>query len=523
MMLQAIRFTLLVNSINGLRRLTPEAMLALQQKRLRRLLAHAARLSPFYRERFRGHDLDSCELAELPTLSKAEMMARFDDLVTDRRVTRQGVQAFIDDPANLGKYFLGRYAVCHTSGSQGQPALVVQTWKDAMRGFAVQVARGNQVPKRITQLLRRFWKPVRLAVITLHPGFYGSGALFTCLQEARFPFLHLLRLSVFDPIDHNVEQLNAFRPHYLSGYTSGLEMLAQAERAGRLRLRQAGCLEQCTNLSEPLPAESRSLIEQTFGVHVSDQYSMAECMALTAGCNARHGSHVNVDHAVLEVVDDDNRPVPPGTPGSKVLLTNLYNHVQPLIRYEIGDVVTLSARPCPCGSNLPHIDIVDGRTKERLWARDGDGFREIPSYLFLAGLHYHLDLAEHQVVQTGPNRFVVRVAPLPGRTLSAERIRAVVCESVAAEGLTELVDVSVEVVRDIKPDPGSGKRRRVVNLVGPPSGVRGQESGVRSQESGVKGQGSGVRSQESGVRSQESGVRSQETTSSADDAFSSPG
>ena len=480
-MLQAIRFTLLVNKINNLRKLTPEVMLALQQKHLRQLLAYAARHSPFYRERFRGLDLNACNLTELPTLTKAEMMARFDDLVTDRRVTRQGVEAFIDDPANLGKYHLGRYAVCHTSGSQGQPALVVQTWKDAMRGFAVQVARGNPLPKHITQLLQRFWKPVRLAVITLHPGFYASGSIFTYLQKARFPFLQLLRLSVFDPIDKNVEQLNAFRPHYLSGYTSGLELLARAERTGRLRLRQSGCLEQCTNLSEALPPESRTLIEQAFGVHVSDQYSMAECMALSVGCNARHGSHLNADHAILEVVDDDNRPVPPGSAGSKVLLTNLYNRVQPLIRYEIGDVVTMSAGPCPCGSNLPHIDSVAGRTKERLWAQDGDGFREIPAYLFLAGLHYLLDLAEHQVVQTGPNRFVVRVAPLPGKTVSAERVRQLLCESVAAEQLTDLVDVHVEIVEEIKPDPGSGKRSRVVNLVGPPPGSRGQGSGVRGQ------------------------------------------
>ena len=79
-MLQAIRFTLLVNKINGLRKLSPEAMLALQQKRLRQLLAYAGRHAPFYRERFRGLDLNACKLTEVPTLTKAEMMARFDDL-----------------------------------------------------------------------------------------------------------------------------------------------------------------------------------------------------------------------------------------------------------------------------------------------------------------------------------------------------------------------------------------------------------------------------------------------------------
>lgn len=205
---------------------------------------------------------------------------------------------------------------------------------------------------------------------------------------------------------------------------------------------------------------------------------MAECSALSVGCNARDGCHLNADHAILEVVDESNRPVPAGTPGSKVLLTNLYNRLQPMIRYEIGDVVTLGAAPCPCGSNLPRIEAVSGRTKERLWIQVDDTYREIPYYLFLAGLHHYLDLAEHQVVQTGRNRFVVRVMPQPGRTLSAERVRKLAYDSVAAEGLADLVDIGAEIVDAIKPDPGSGKRDRVRNLIGPPpAGLR--EQGAR--------------------------------------------
>lgn len=257
-MLQALRFTLLVNHLNGLRKYRPDEVLALQQERLGGLLRHAAEHSPFYRERFRGLDLHACALTDLPTLTKAEMMAYYDAVVTDRRVTRAGVESFIANPANLGKYYQGRYAVCHTSGSQGQPALVVQTWKDVMRGFAVQFARGNSLPKRMTVLLGRLFNPLRVAVVTQKPGFYPSGAAFTYLQNARLPYLRLLRLSVFDPVERTVEQLNAFRPQFLSGYTSSLEVLAREESAGRLRLRQSGALEQLTNFSEAMTPDSRA-------------------------------------------------------------------------------------------------------------------------------------------------------------------------------------------------------------------------------------------------------------------------
>src|SRR5439155_21307811 len=146
------------------------------------------------------------------------------------------------------------------------------------------------------------------------------------------------------------------------------------------------------------------------------------------------GAHVNADLAVLEVVDDDGRPVPPGTPGAKVYVTNLYNRVQPVIRYEVGDVVTMSPDPCPCGNPLPLVQSVGGRTKERFWLDGEAGRREIPYYLFLAGLHHCTELAEHQVLQTGPRQFVVRVAPQPGRAVSADRVRRYVRQSVEAEG-----------------------------------------------------------------------------------------
>src|SRR5205807_2343614 len=119
-------------------------------------------------------------------------------------------------------------------------------------------------------------------------------------------------------------------------------------------------LKQLVNMSEPLSDGAKHLVREAFGLPVSDNYGMGECMALTTSCPQGHGMHLNADWAVLEVVDQDNRPVEPGRPGEKVLITNLYNQVQPFIRYEIGDVVAISPAPCPCGSPLPLILQVQG-------------------------------------------------------------------------------------------------------------------------------------------------------------------
>jgi phenylacetate-coenzyme A ligase PaaK-like adenylate-forming protein len=260
----------------------------------------------------------------------------------------------------------------------------------------------------------------------------------------------------------NIRRLEHFRPDYITGYASALEALGREQAEGRMHLRELECLTQITNVAEPLSDASGTWLEQVFGARVTDEYAMGECMVLSSGCIAGRGAHVNSDLAILEVVDERNRPVPPGVEGSKVLVTNLYNRVQPIIRYEVDDRVTMSAGPCPCGSPLPHIARISGRTKDKLWIEDGGGRREVPYYVFLTPLHHVLDLAEHQVAQTGPRRFVIRAVPLHGKRLSADRIRDLVMEHVRAEGLESDIDVEIEVVSDIPRGP-SGKIARVRN------------------------------------------------------------
>jgi phenylacetate-coenzyme A ligase PaaK-like adenylate-forming protein len=513
-----LHFALGVQRLTALKRRPPAALAALQERRWRRLLRYARDHSPFYARRLAGLDLDRCRPADVEPLTKAELMAHFDEVVTDRQVTRAGVERFIADPANLARPYLGRYGVCHTSGSQGQPALVVQPRRQMWLGLQAQAARGQPLPgapgRRLGLkdlpgvLFGRLLRPARLAIVTQKPGFYPSGAAFAYTAAARLPVLQLLRLSVFEPVADLVARLNEFQPEFITGYTSSLEVLAREQVEGRLHLKQTGRLRGLTNTSEPLPASDRAFIEEVFGVHISDCYSMAECMALSSGCPVAEGSHVNSDLALFEVVDDDYRPVPAGTPGTRVLVTNLTNRVEPLIRYVIGDVVTLDPEPCPCGSPFPHIRAVAGRTKERFWIEAGGEYRELPYYLFLAGLHHCTNLAEHQVLQTGHNRFVVRVAPQPGKMVSAEEVRRRVDQSVRTEGLADLLAVDVEVVPEIPPEPGSGKKPRARNLVGPPpppaaagpgplrhlpalldaaAGARGRMAAVRLRDQGTAG------------------------------------
>lgn len=435
---------------------------AKQEERLRALLAHAVARSPYYRRRFAGIDVTRCALTDLPTLTKAEMMENYDELVTDPRLKKADLGAFVDDIRNLGKLYLGRYGVSHTSGSQGQPALIVQDEYALSLIFAVQFARASKLTRRFLPHFGRFFNPARMAVMTVKPGFYPSAAAFAYTPKYLSPMFKVLRLSYSDPMADNIRRLERFRPEYITGYASALEALGREEAEGRMNLRKLGTLKQITNVAEPLTYEAGSWLEQVFGAHVADEYAMGECMVLSSGCIAGRGAHVNADLAILEVVDANNRPVPPGVEGSKVLVTNLYNHVQPIIRYEVDDRVTMSTRPCICGNPMPHIAKISGRTKDQLWIDDGGEKREVPYYVFLAPLHHVLDLAEHQIVQTGPRHFMVRLVPLRGKRLSADAIRELIMKNVRAEGLDSAIEIELEVVPEIPRGP-SGKVSRVKN------------------------------------------------------------
>jgi phenylacetate-CoA ligase len=442
----------------------PREIAAIQERRLRRLLRAAVAGSPFHAALYRDLDVSRCGLRDLPTTNKAMLMAQFDETVTDRQVTRAALQEFVDDPNNEGRPFLGRYAVSHTSGSQGQPMLLVQPLRVLELLYNLQMTRGNARKPSLSEAVRRFRSPARLAIVTLKRGFYPSASTFEYMPPAARRFMEILWLSQTDP--DVVERLNAYRPTVLTGYAGVLDQLAMEAESGRLRL--APELQQITNNSEVLSDRTRDRVRAAFGLHVINNYATGECPFLTNGCRTHDGAHVNADWAILEVVDDAGAPVPAGTPGSRVLITNLANLVQPIIRYEIGDVVTMATEPCGCGNRLPRVERIEGRTADVFWIWDGSKYRQIVNCIFKNGFDYLHDVREWQAVQEGRNFVRVRMEPVPGTRVDLTRARSVLQRQLAMYGLLGILDVTVEPVSKLGPDPRTGKFRRIISQVGAP-------------------------------------------------------
>ena len=136
-------------------------------------------------------------------------------------------------------------------------------------------------------------------------------------------------------------------------------------------------------------------------------------------CEHHRGIHLFEDTTLVENVDAEGQPVPAGQPGARLLVTNLYNRVQPLLRLELTDLVTLDPDPCPCGRNLVRASTIHGRSDDVLSLPARHGGRVPVHPLHFALLTRDPQVREFQVVQDGPLLHVLIIPSHPPRPATA--------------------------------------------------------------------------------------------------------
>jgi phenylacetate-CoA ligase len=324
--------------------------------------------SLFYQRFHRG--LTDRPLRELPVLTKSMLMEHFDDVVTDRTLRLRDIQEYLAHPDGQAR-FLNRYRVMATSGSTGQPGVFL---RGLAEGAVVSVG------------LSRFptWAGVtpgcKVAVIGSTAPEHMSSQLPIAVAGQLLPRLHL---SASDPVETLVRQLNEWQPEMLAGYPSMMRVLAEEQRQGRLHITPRFLV----SVSETLTDDTRQHLEQTWHTRLFNMYATTEGGIIAMECQEHRGMHLFEDLVIVEVVDAQNRPVPPGVYGKKILLTVLFSRTQPLIRYEVSDRVSLSSGThCPCGRPFGLLAGIEGRTREVLHfpARAGGEVAMHPLVLYQA-------------------------------------------------------------------------------------------------------------------------------------------
>jgi phenylacetate-coenzyme A ligase PaaK-like adenylate-forming protein len=367
------------------------------ERRLQALLEAAVQGSPRYRSLSRGQG-SGLRLGDMPIVRKAELMHSFDSWCCDPALRLDALRRFVADPGNIGRPFLDRYVVWESSGSSGEPALFVQDPAAMAVYDALEALRRPDL-----RPLRRVVDPLGLNERTVFVGATGGHFASTVSIERLRQLNPLLSrtlssVSFLQPLERIVAQVEAHRPTVLATYPSAAVLLAGEFRAGRMRWAP----KEVWTGGETLTPGMRHFVQETFGCPVVNSYGASEFLSLA--CECRKGSlHLNSDWAILEPVDGDGHAVPAGTAGETTLLTNLANHVQPLIRYDLGDRVTVRAAPCACGSPLPVIE-VNGRCDDTLQfgALTARRVRILPLALSTV-LEERAGLFDFQLIQDGPH------------------------------------------------------------------------------------------------------------------------
>jgi phenylacetate-coenzyme A ligase PaaK-like adenylate-forming protein len=246
-----------------------------------------------------------------------------------------------------------------------------------------------------------------------------------------------------------VGRLNALQPQLLFGYASMLVRLAAEQRAGRLRIRPLAV----TPNSEMLLPAQRVALRQAFGAPVVESFGSSEGLM---GATPPDDDVLvfNSDLCIAEPVDAENRPVPPGEPSAKVLLTNLYNRTQPLIRYELTD--SFVRQPDAPDHGHPRAQ-VRGRAEEVLHYRGAD----VHPHVVRSVLVTTAEVLDYQVRQTPRGLDATALAVVP---VDAEGLAERLAQALAGAGLSEPV-VSVRIVDHLERAPDTGKLRRFVPLL----------------------------------------------------------
>ena len=345
---------------------------------------------------------------------------------------------------------------CHvgpTSGTTGTPLLVTMSRAEALYR-RILLFRAIRQSARITL-------PFSIAEVGTGP----AGAARERDLTQRLGLSRTVRILRDLPPEDQAKRLFETRPQVITGHPTCLEAVAEAiERSGRqgwLGTRLVVCR------GEMLTPRTRALLERAFACRVSDFYNCEEIGNIAWECPKRSGvMHIATDGCVVEILDDEDQPVPDGKEGD-VVLTNLFNRTMPFVRYRLGDRASL--RPpeerCVCGYSGPSMSLVAGRADDSIWLPSGRRVspRVVDSIVGLATLDESADTGfltrQYRVVQRTQSEIDVTLAleePPPHELL--ERIHR------GFERLSPDIRCRIKVVSSFE-DPHGWKVRAITSQV----------------------------------------------------------
>ncbi|TFH28544.1 MAG: hypothetical protein E4G98_05280 [Promethearchaeota archaeon] len=324
-----------------------------QERQAKKIVQYAVTNSKFYQSHYINKNLD--DVSHLPLINKQMMMENF-SIFNTVGLTKEECLEFClrnEETRDFSQKYKN-FIVGMSTGTSGNRGLEMVTKKEASMIQTTFISR-FPIPLR-----GRF----RLAFIlrVFSPGFNVNIGKF-----------QMKYISPMDTLENIIEKLNQMQPTALSAPSSMLKILAEAKHDGSLKITP----NLVVSYAEVLSPDTEQYLQKIFETRILEVYKCTEGM-LAQSCKAGR-LHINEDLSIIEVVDENENPVPPGTPGH-VIVTDLVKRTTPIIRYRLNDILTLDSDPCPCGSHFRVIKQIQGREDDMYIGRRIDTHQ--PQFIF---------------------------------------------------------------------------------------------------------------------------------------------
>ncbi|MFH1731246.1 MAG: hypothetical protein ABIF82_06315 [Planctomycetota bacterium] len=413
----------------------PEQWRRFQGEALRRLVRHASRCVPYYRDAWAKARIDVESVENVRDIEKLPF--------TEKKDVRERNSEFLNERMKKSAFHPE-----HTSGTTGTPLDLWWTKATCRLWYAFFEARiRNWAGVRWGDRWAMLGGQLVVPVTRTRPPFWVWNAPFRQLYMSAY---HLKD----EFIPYYLDELERRQVTYLYGYASCLYQLARHAISANRKL----TFKAAFSNAEPLCTTHRQAIAEAFNCTVRDTYSGAEIVCLASECDSGN-LHVSPDVGLVEIVNDLGERCEAGEVG-EIVSTGFVNVNMPLIRYKTGDRAALSDDKCPCGRSMPVLQSLEGRKDDVLYTTDG---RPVGSAALSLVFKTQLPIKLAQVEQKALGRIIIRIVPDAGYSEQTE--------VGIAEKLRERlgpVDVTFEKADDIPRGPG-GKFRAVISRLPPAS------------------------------------------------------
>ncbi len=357
-----------------------------QLKKAQSIVNFAYNNSKYFKKHFSGYDLKN--IRNLPITNKRLMMENLSDYNT-LGFKKQDLIDFcleVERTQDFTKRYHG-YNIAMSSGTSGNKGIVITSPQEEKYLLAAFFAR-FPFPK----VLRLKWAFI-LHVFT--PAFNVSkfGQKITYISQ----------LNTLENIKNQLEEL---KPNIVSAPPSMLQLLSKEVNEGRLDIKP----KRIMSYAEVLLPDVQCKIEEIFDKKV---YQIYQCSEGPIAISCKYGNlHINEDLIYVQTINKDGSLTPPGKPCYKMIITDLNKKSQPIIRFELDDIIKISEFPCRCRSSFRVIEKIIGRTDDLFWTKQKeceDLQCVFPDFIRRAIITSSEEIEDYQAIQQNFEKILVRI------------------------------------------------------------------------------------------------------------------